>query len=95
MNIKSGVAIGAMLLSACSTQTILISGTTDKPATHQVSMPFFIYGLDQEQRIDASQICGGPDKIVKVEVQETLADMVVRSLTAGIYAPRDARIYCK
>ncbi|RLL49982.1 hypothetical protein D8Y20_12415 [Mariprofundus sp. EBB-1] len=55
---------------------------------------FFISGLGQSKEMDAAQICGGADKVAKVEAQQSAMNIVLGILTAGIYTPRDARVYC-
>lgn len=55
---------------------------------------FFINGIGQSQTIDAASVCGGADKVVRTEVQESGMDVFLRIITIGIYAPREARVYC-
>jgi hypothetical protein len=56
---------------------------------------FFVNGIGQEQEIDAAQICGGADKIAKVQVQQTFLDGLLTGITFGLYTPRDARVFCR
>ncbi len=59
------------------------------------SQHFFINGLAQEKEINAAEVCGGIENVSRVEVQETFLNGVLRTVTFGIYSPRDARVYCK
>ncbi|WP_271270811.1 Bor family protein [Aliamphritea hakodatensis] len=85
----------ATFISGCSTQTFNINGTTDHPADNEASQTFFINGIGQEKTTDAAQLCGGADKVIKVETQETFVNGFLGLITLGIYTPRDARVYCK
>ncbi len=95
MNIKIISVIGAILLSACAAQTFNINGAAGEVPTTEVSHHFFIAGLGQEKVLDAAEICGGVDKVVKVEAQLTFINGLLGLITLGIYTPRDAKIYCK
>ncbi len=85
----------ATVISGCSTQTFNINGTTDNPPLSEDSQAFFINGIGQEKTTSAADICGGADKVIKVETQETFANGFLAFITLGIYTPRDARVYCK
>ena len=80
-------------LAACSTQTALINGNTG--ALRQEDMQtFFVGGLGQTQTINAAEICGGADKVVKVERVTSFLNGVLATLSSGIYTPYDAKVYC-
>lgn len=95
MNIKIISIIGAILLSGCAAQTFNINGAAGEVPTTQVSHHFFIAGLGQEKVLDAAEICGGVDKVVKVEAQQTFVNGLLGLITLGIYTPRDVKVYCK
>ena len=95
MNKKIISVIGAILLSGCAAQTFNINGAEGEVPTTQISHHFFISGLGQEKVLDAAEICGGVDKVVKVEAQLTFINGLLGLITLGIYTPRDAKIYCK
>ena len=95
MNMKNIVLIGAILLSGCAAQTFNINGANGEVPTSQTSQHFFIAGIGQEKILDAAEICGGVDKVVKVEAQLTFINGLLGLITLGIYTPRDAKIYCK
>jgi len=93
---KKTILLVAMLsLAGCATQTYYVSSrgpvyapTTDMPQS------FLIGGLGQEQELDAGGICGGPNKVAKVQSKVEATDWFVSVLTAGIYTPRHAKVFC-
>lgn len=82
-------------MSSCATQTFRIqNGSFDKePAEEQMAM-FFVGGLGQKQVINAAEICGGYNKIAKVETELRFLDALLSTLTSGLFTPRVARVYC-
>ena len=53
-----------------------------------------LQALGQEQDVDAAAVCGGADKIARVQVEQTGLDVLLGGLTSGVYTPRTARVYC-
>ena len=89
-------AVACILLSGCATQRFDINkpiGPAGEP-TLDTSQAFFIEGLGQESLIDAAEICGGVERIARVETEETFLDGLLGFLSAGIYTPKTARVYC-
>jgi hypothetical protein len=80
-------------LAACSTQTAYINGQTGKLGKEDMQT-FFVSGLGQTQTIDAAAVCGGANKVVKVERQTSFLNGLLGMLTSGIYTPYDAKVYC-
>ena len=84
----------AVLLSGCAQQTFnLGQGVATKPkevTTHH----FFVSGIGQHKMVDVAKVCGGADKVSRVEVQETFPNVLLSIVTFGIYTPREARVYC-
>jgi len=84
----------AALLSGCAQQTFnMDQGVATQPkavTTHH----FFVNGIGQHKMVDAAKVCGGADKVSRVEVQETFANGLLSLVTFGIYSPREARVYC-
>lgn len=96
MNLKVvSVIVGSAFLFGCAAQTFNINEGSAAAPTEQKSQHFFISGLGQQQAIDAAKVCGGADKIIKVEAQHTFVNGVLGFVTFGIYTPRDAKVYCK
>ena len=88
------LALVAAALSGCAQQTFKINnGVAEKP-TQETKQAFFVNGIGQSETIDAAQVCGGADKVIRTEVQESGTDVLLRIVTLGIYTPREARVYC-
>ena len=81
-------------LAACSPQTAYINGQTGRLAKEDMQT-FFVSGLGQTQTIDAAAVCGGANKVVKVERQTSFINGALNILTTGIYTPYDAKVYCQ
>ena len=93
-NLALSMAI-ALMLSGCATQTFQINSTsTSSVPTKEDRQAFFVSGLGQTQTMNAAEICGGANKIIKVEAEHTFVDGLLGALTWGIYTPRMARVYC-
>lgn len=86
--------LATVALSGCAQQTFKINdGIVEKP-TQVKTHSFFVEGIGQSKIIDAAKVCGGADKVVRTEVQESGMDVLLRVVTFGIYTPREARVYC-
>ncbi len=83
----------ALFVSACSKQEFVVNSRAGIVAEDKFSH-FFIGGIGQTQTIDAAAICGGADKIAKVERQYTFVNWLVGFLTLSIYTPRQHRVSC-
>lgn len=81
-------------LGACSTQTALINGQ-DGNLSKKEMQTFFVGGLGQTQTMNAAEVCGGADKVVKVERTTSFLNGILSMLSNGIYSPQDAKIYCR
>ena len=82
------VTLVAAAVSGCAQQSFSVNkGIT---TTHH----FFVSGIGQSKQIDAAQVCGGADKVVRTEVQQTFVNGLLGFVTFGIYTPREARVYC-
>ena len=89
------VAVGIVLTSGCATQSFVVGdGSVQAPKTENMQS-FFISGLGQKQEVDAAQVCGGSDKVARVEAEQKFIDGLLGTLSFGIYTPRTARVYCK
>jgi hypothetical protein len=94
-NLALSIAI-ALMLVGCATQTFQINPTStgSVSTTKEDRQAFFVSGLGQTQTMNAAEICGGANKIIKVEAEHTFIDGLLGCLTWGIYTPRMARVYC-
>ena len=92
---KTVILIALLTLSGCATQTYHINAGNVSAPTVDESQTFFISGLGQEKAMNAASICGGSENIIKVESKHEFIDGLMSALTAGIYTPRHAKVYCK
>ena len=87
-------AVAATVLSGCAQQTFNLRDYIAEQPAHVTKQAFFVNGIGQEQTIDAAKICGGANKVVRTEVQESGMDVFLHVVSLGIYTPREARVYC-
>jgi Bor protein len=95
MKIISVAAACSLALSGCATQTFTMSGNEGKQPTKEEAQVFWVAGIGQEQTIDAAKVCGGADRVAKVETQLGPLNILLGFVTFGIFSPRDAKVYCK
>ncbi len=82
-----------IVLTACATQTFKMSTGGGVESINQ-AQTFFIHGLGQEKTLDAAKVCGGQEKVIKVQSEMTFLNGLISTITFGIYTPRQARVYC-
>ena len=87
------LALSVAVLSGCANSSFTVAGSGSAP-TQAKSQHFFVAGIGQKKNIDAAEVCGGIEKVEKVEVQQTFLNGLVSVLTLNIYTPRMARVYC-
>jgi hypothetical protein len=80
-------------LSACSTQSVVLRQGSTEPRLHEMQH-FFVSGLGQTQTINAAEVCGGTDRVAKIERVESGLNIFLSFLTNGIYTPYTAKVYC-
>ena len=95
MKTKLSMLLIIFTLSGCATQTYLINGDSVTEPNEEKSEHFFVSGIGQKKTIDAAKVCGGVDKVVKVEAEQTFLNGFLGAITWGIYTPRTSRVYCK
>ena len=80
----------------CATQTFMMKENPPvRPYKHTDKMQhFFISGLGQEKTLKPAEMCGGKDKIYKVQTKMTFVNWLLGGLTFGIYTPRQVKVYC-
>ena len=82
-------------LSGCATQSFQMAGGNNSTNPDEERMQtFFISGLGQTQEMDAAAVCGGVDKVAKVEAHLNFVNAILGGVTWGIYTPRQAKVYC-
>lgn len=91
---KIVLAVFVTFISACSTQTFYINNQRGVEPDKEVRQAFFIGGIGQQSEMDPAAICGGVDKVAKVEAELTFLDGFLNFITFSIYTPRTARVYC-
>jgi len=84
-----------IMATGCATQTYQLSDTKAEQPTREERQTFFIDGIGQSQMLNAANVCGGAENIVKIESEQTAADVGLAIITLGIYTPRTAKVYCK
>ena len=89
------VALCTFLVTGCATQTYYVNGRTTSEPTVDKMQSFFLSGIGQEQELDAAGVCGGADKVVKVQSKLEFVDWFLGAISFGIYTPRHAKVYCR
>lgn len=84
----------AAATTGCSTQTFYINGDGENLPEKELMQPFFVRGIGQTQELNAAEICGGAERVARVEAQQRFIDVFLGVVTWGIFDPRTARVYC-
>lgn len=80
-------------LGACSTQSVLINGQQGRLAKTE-AQTFFVSGVGQTQVLNAAAICGGAERVAKVERVESPLNWLMETVSMGVYTPYNAKVYC-
>jgi hypothetical protein len=80
-------------LGACSTQSVLINGQQGRLAKAE-AQTFFVSGVGQSQVLNASAVCGGAERVARIERVESPMNWLMGAVTLGVYTPYNAKIYC-
>jgi hypothetical protein len=83
----------ALSLGACSTQSVLINGQQGRLAKTE-SQAFFVNGIGQTQVLNAAAVCGGAERVAKVERVESPMNWLLETVSFGVYTPYNAKVYC-
>lgn len=84
------------VLSACAVQRFhLAEGYERANFVDERYQAFFLSGIGQSDALYAKQVCGGGDKILAVEFQQSFGNSLVAGLTNGLFTPRTGIVYCK
>ncbi|MEE4409758.1 MULTISPECIES: Bor family protein [unclassified Serratia (in: enterobacteria)] len=83
-----------MTVTGCAQQTFTVKNDVAIAPKQITTHHFFVSGIGQKKTIDAAAVCGGADKVVRTEVQQTFVNGLLGFVTLGIYTPREARVYC-
>lgn len=87
-----------LTLSACSTVSVQLQEQPQKynyvQPSKQYTAYFFVFGIAQTRNVDAVELCGGADKIVKVNSFYRPLDYIIMTVTFNLVMPKTIRIYC-
>lgn len=89
------VSLLAILSSGCATQSYLLSNGGSSTPSYNKMQTFFVSGIGQEKQVDAAAVCGGADKIFKVQTKITFLNGLLSQVSYGVYTPRQIIVYCK
>jgi hypothetical protein len=78
---------------ACSTQSVLINGQQGRLAKAE-AQTFFVSGIGQTQVLNAAAVCGGAERVAKVERVESPMNWLMETVSLGVYTPYNAKVYC-
>ena len=97
--LMSAVALVFLVLcgASCSRQVIVLQPGAKPPpeqATESGRHHFFILGIGQSEAILPEQICGGLDRIARIETEASVADSFLGLITFNLYTPRTYRVHC-
>ncbi|WP_370587150.1 Bor/Iss family lipoprotein [Psychrobacter sp. JCM 18900] len=56
---------------------------------------FFVSGLGQEKEIDAAAVCQGQQNVASIQTKSNFINIVLGTISNGIYTPRQISVYCK
>jgi hypothetical protein len=89
--------LAGVVLMGCANQRFNIAGepSATAAARSEDSQTFFLSGIGQSTTVDAAKTCGGAAKVEGVAVEQSPLDVLLGTVTFGIYTPRTARVYCK
>ena len=92
---KVALIFAVLLFSGCAAQTYHINKGAASSPTKDKMQHFFVSGLGQEVELNAADVCGGAENIIKVQSRLEFIDGFLGFVTFGIYTPRHAKVYCK
>ena len=89
-------ALALLGLSACATVTVRPGGgeKLSGQAQYENSESFFLWGLVGEHTVNVTQVCSNR-KVTQMQAQFTAIDVILGTITLGIYAPRSAKVWCE
>ena len=92
---KTLMMVALLLVASCAQTKFNLQANKDSHSpTYDRAQDYFVGGIGQQKNIDPGAICGGRDKVVRVETEYTPANWAVGAITFGIYTPLQARVYC-
>ena len=82
-----------LTVCACATQSVVLQNTPSNLKQEEMQT-FFVSGLGQTHTVNAAEVCGGANRVAKVERVLTPLNWFLGFLTTGIYTPITAKVYC-
>ena len=83
-----------LFASSCATQQFVVSEGSSAERQNKFDH-FFVGGIGQEAVTNAAELCGGADRVARVERSSTFLNWIGSFLSWGIYTPHQSRVYCK
>lgn len=85
-----------LALAGCTTVNVVPNGenVSDADPTWQERQHFFLFGLIGESHVDVGSICGEKE-VLQMQSRFMPLDGLIGLVTASIYAPRTARVWCE
>ena len=81
-------------LGGCGTHTFVLRDDVPGHLAARKEQPYVFYGLAQRHEIDAAETCGGAQRVVRVTATYDFVDTVLSVLSANVYYPLRAKVYC-
>lgn len=98
---RNGFRLGAMVAvaifaSGCSQVVVRSSGDAVlvRQPDWQQRLPFFMYGLVGQNRVDAVRVCGGRP-VEQVSLETTFWDGFFKYATLLTFTPKTAKVWCR
>ena len=88
------LVFATLSLGACAKQEFVLQSMDGSKLEDDMS-DFFISGIGQKDKIDVASICGGPEKVMRVETELTFINGLLGVLSGGLYTPRQYRVFCR
>ena len=83
-----------VLVSSCSTQTLVLNNKASSIPHYASSQLLVFWGIAQQRTIDAANVCGGADKVAKVQTKVDVLGAALAVLTIGTLTFGTAEVYC-
>jgi len=94
---KISTLLAALVLaSSCASVTIRkdIRKEPDNDPAYSSSKPFMFWGLVGSHHVNVASICGNRN-VVQMQSEASWSDVLFTVVTAGIYSPRTAYVWCE
>ena len=84
-----------IVLSACSSVTVRTDNKSKDVSSpsFQKRYTYWWWGLQGKHSINVREVCSGK-AVEQIQAVDTLSDVILITITLGIYTPRTARVWC-